>query len=168
MSTHSLGRLLVIASLLLASPTTDPTPAWAWPIGPPHPIEAPFVAPPSPYASGHRGVDIATTPGLPVVAAAAGVVTFSGTVVDRPLVVIRHDDGLVSSIEPVAGSVAVGDSVARGAPIGTVGAGGHCATSCAHFGVRRDGAYINPLMLLGEVPAAVLLPLDAAVGQARG
>lgn len=162
------GRLLLLCCLVLAPPGAPTTPRWDWPLAPPHPVQATFVAPATPYAAGHRGIDITAAVGLPVVAAASGVVTFSGIVVDRPLVVIRHDDGLVSSIEPVTGSVEVGAAVDRGAPIGTVAVGGHCNASCVHLGVRRDGAYINPLLLLGEVPAAVLLPLRASPAQARG
>lgn len=173
MTIGSAGRLLLLCCLVLAPPRTQVPPPWTWPLAPPHPVQAPFLAPATPYAAGHRGVDITAATGLPVVAAASGVVTFSGVVVDRPLVVIRHDDGLVSSIEPVVASVTVGSPVPQGSTIGTVGTGGHCDGSCVHLGVRRDGAYINPLLLLGEVPAAVLLPLEARIaraspGQARG
>ncbi len=171
MMTISIALRLLSVCLLLGTPSSGSavTPPWSWPVAPPHPVVAPFVAPPDPYSAGHRGIDIAASPGAQVLAAAAGVVTFSGTVVDRPLVVIRHDDGHVSSIEPVVGSVEVGSSVARGAPIGSVGTGGHCAESCVHFGVRLDGVYVNPMLLLGEVPPAVLLPLTpAAAAQARG
>lgn len=173
MTIGSAGRLLLLCCLVLAPPRTQVPPPWTWPLAPPHPVQAPFLAPATPYAAGHRGVDITAATGLPVVAAASGVVTFAGVVVDRPLVVIRHDDGLVSSIEPVVASVTVGSPVPQGSTIGTVGTGGHCDGSCVHLGVRRDGAYINPLLLLGEVPAAVLLPLEARIaraspGQARG
>ena len=37
-------------------------------------------------------------------------------------------------------------------------AGGHAAPGLLHFGVRLDGEYINPLILLGGVPRAILLP----------
>jgi murein DD-endopeptidase MepM/ murein hydrolase activator NlpD len=170
MTTSIVSRFLICCLVLLAPVDSSPaTPAWSWPIAPPHVVTEPFVAPPDPYSAGHRGVDIAASLGQPVAAAAAGVVTFSGTVVDRPLVVIRHDDGHLSSIEPVVGSVDVGSRVTRGAPIGTVGVGGHCADHCVHFGVRRDGVYVNPMLLLGEVPPAVLLPMTATAGaQARG
>ncbi|MGK9147355.1 M23 family metallopeptidase [Plantibacter flavus] len=157
--------ILSICVLLAALPPTSsaaapPTsPSWAWPIAAPHPVVAPFIAPPTPYAPGHRGIDIAARPGASVSAPADGVVTFAGKVVDRPLVVVQHGNGLVSSIEPVVGSVSVGDVVARGGPLGVVDSGGHCGSACAHFGVRRDGAYVNPLTLLGELPAAVLLPV---------
>ncbi|HXH35324.1 MAG TPA: M23 family metallopeptidase [Plantibacter sp.] len=162
MTIASMGRVLLLSCLLSAPPAAASTPRWAWPIEAPHTVQAPFVAPATPYAPGHRGIDVTAPTGVAVSAAAPGVVTFSGVVVDRPLVVIRHDDGLVSSIEPVVGSVSVGDTVARGAAIGTVGDGGHCDGSCVHFGVRRDGAYINPLLLLDDVPAAVLLPVVRA------
>lgn len=168
MMTSIASRFLITCLMLLAPGSTfGAAPAWSWPVAPPHVVTEPFVAPPDPYSAGHRGIDIAASPGRPVTAAAAGVVTFSGTVVDRPLVVIRHDDGHVSSIEPVVGSVDVGSRVTRGAPIGTVGVGGHCADGCVHFGVRLDGVYVNPMLLLGEVPPAVLLPLTAGT-QARG
>lgn len=162
MTIASTGRALLLSCLLSMPSATASTPAWAWPIDEPHPVQAPFVAPATPYAPGHRGIDVTARTGAAVRAAAPGVVTFSGVVVDRPLVVIRHGDGLVSSIEPVVGSVSVGDAVARGTAIGTVGDGGHCDGSCVHFGVRRDGVYINPLLLLDEVPAAVLLPVAGA------
>lgn len=169
MMTSIASRFLISCLVLAPVSTPRATPAWSWPVAPPHVVTAPFVAPPDPYSAGHRGIDIAASPGQPVAAAASGVVTFSGTVVDRPLVVIRHDDGHLSSIEPVVGSLDVGSPVTRGAPIGTVGVGGHCADDCVHFGVRRDGVYVNPMLLLGEVPPAVLLPLAATAGtQARG
>ena len=46
----------------------------------------------------------------------------------------------------------------RGDEVGVVALGGHTAAGALHFGVRLDGEYINPLLLLGGVPRAVLLP----------
>jgi murein DD-endopeptidase MepM/ murein hydrolase activator NlpD len=78
-------------------------------------------------------------------------------VVDRPVLSIRHSGGLISSYEPVESTLARGGSVVRGQVIGTIVAG-HCASPCLHFGVRLDGEYVSPLLLLGGVPASVLLP----------
>jgi hypothetical protein len=36
--------------------------------------------------------------------------------------------------------------------------GGHSEPGTLHFGVRWEGEYINPILLLDEVPRAVLLP----------
>lgn len=132
---------------------------WAWPIRPPLRVIAPFLAPPTPYSAGHRGIDIAATAGAEVRAPAAGIVTFAGPVAGRGVVAIDHGSGIVSAIEPVAAGVAAGASVEQGDVLGTVAAGGHCDGTCVHFGVRLHGEYVSPLLLLGGVPRAVLLPL---------
>lgn len=131
---------------------------WLWPVEPPIRVVSPFRAPPSPYAAGHRGIDLEATPGAAVVAPAAGVVSYAGMVAGRPVVAIDHGDGVVSAIEPVAPLVEVGAAVAAGDVIGTVGSGGHCASGCVHFGVRVDGEYVSPFLFLGGLPRAVLLP----------
>lgn len=133
---------------------------WVWPVPAPIRVLAPFRAPMTPYSAGHRGIDLAVEPGAEVVAAGPGTVRHAGWVVDRFLVSIDHGDGILSSIEPVEPSVTTGDAVARGAPIGKVASGGHCAAGCAHFGVRVHGVYVSPLLFLGGVPRAVLLPLE--------
>ena len=67
----------------------------------------PFAAPERPWGRGHRGVDLAVSPGAAVLAPAAGTVVFAGTVVDRPVVTLEHADGTRSSLEPVEADVAV-------------------------------------------------------------
>lgn len=131
-----------------------------------------FLPPDQDWLAGHRGVDLAAPPASAVVAPDDGVVTFTGTVVDRGVVVLLHDGGLRSSLEPVDGSVAVGSRVGRGQVVGSVqGAGdgtggaapagvGHCLpASCLHWGVRRGDTYVDPLALLGPREPIVLLPL---------
>lgn len=130
---------------------------WRWPVAPLR-VVAPFVAPAHEYGPGHRGIDLAAAFGAPVAAPAPGVVAFVGSVAGRGVVTIDHGDGLVTTLEPVNGSVAIGDAVSAGDVVGTVDAGGHTEAGAVHFGVRRHGAYINPMLLLGEVPRAVLLP----------
>jgi len=138
---------------------TTEYPEWVWPVPPPIRVVAPFIAPADRYSAGHRGIDLAVAPGTEVVAAGAGIVRFAGFVVDRFVVSIEHGAGVVSSIEPVEPSVRVGDPIARGEPIGRFVTGGHCAGGCVHFGVRIDDEYVSPLLFLGGVPRAVLLPL---------
>lgn len=137
-----------------------PDTAWTWPVGPPVLMLEPFRAPPTPYAAGHRGVDLAAAPGDAVRAPARGVVSFAGPVAGRPVLSIDHGGGVVSSIEPVSPWVAAGDVVGHGEPVGAVAMGGHCDDACVHLGVRVHGLYVSPLIFLGGVPRAVLLPLS--------
>lgn len=120
----------------------------------------PFDAPDSPYAAGHRGVDLAGAVGQNVLAPASGSVTFAGTLVDRGVLTIRHPDGLRSSLEPVVWSVAAGEHVVQGQIVGTVQPlAGHCApASCLHWGVRRGDLYLDPLALLTGTGPVILLP----------
>ncbi|WP_193509920.1 M23 family metallopeptidase [Cryobacterium sp. BB736] len=157
-----LGLALAFAFVVVGVPASlhaaGAQPAvWSWPLAPPHPIARPFIAPPTPYSAGHRGIDITAVPGADVLAPAAGLVHFSGVVVDRPVLSIRHPGGLISSFEPVASPLKAGDAVSGGQPVGTLEAG-HCATACLHFGVRLHGEYVSPLNYLGGVSRAVLLP----------
>ncbi|AYF98616.1 M23 family metallopeptidase [Protaetiibacter intestinalis] len=131
---------------------------WAWPVAAPHPVVRPYLAPATPYSSGHRGIDIRAPEGAVVRAPADGVVHFAGWVVDRPVLSIDHGGGVLSSYEPVSTELREGDAVRRGQVIGTLVAG-HCATACLHLGARIDGAYVSPLLFLGGQPRAVLLPL---------
>jgi murein DD-endopeptidase MepM/ murein hydrolase activator NlpD len=135
------------------------TSTWTWPVGPPVRLLDPFRAPPTPYAAGHRGIDVAVATGSVVRAAADGVVSFAGPVAGRPVLSIDHGEGVVSSIEPVSASVTAGDEVAGGAAVGVVGEGGHCDGACVHFGVRVHGEYVSPMLFLGGLPRAVLRPL---------
>lgn len=175
-ATRAIGLIAVVALLItvLPGPTAVATGTraedaaasvrWDWPIGPPFRVVRPFLAPPTPYSSGHRGIDIGGGLGSEVRAPASGVVHFAGWVVDRPVLSIRHGDGLISSFEPVASVLVEGEPVVRGQVVGVLQAG-HCAMPCLHFGVRRHGEYVSPLLYLGGIERSVLLPtrrLDAA------
>lgn len=168
-SPRGLG-LLVASALLLAALPGPPAIAedvrtpiravstrWDWPLRGPSPIVRPFIAPATPYASGHRGIDIGGHVGIEVSAPASGVVHFAGWVVDRSVVSIRHGDGLISSVEPVKSSLPAGTPVARGQVIGSLETG-HCIQACLHFGVRRHGEYVSPLLYLRGIERSVLLP----------
>lgn len=138
---------------------STPAPGWEWPVDGPRVVERPFLAPPTPYGAGHRGVDLrAESAGTVVRAATDGVVHFSGRVVDRGVVTIRSGPLLVT-VEPVTSAVVVGDVVAAGDPIGALEPG-HCAAPCVHLGVREAGVYVSPLRWLGGLRRAVLLPLE--------
>ena len=115
----------------------------------------------SPYAPGHRGVDLEAAAGLPVLASAAGRVAFAGPVAGRGVVVVAHADGLHTTYEPVEPAVRAGEAVGAGQPLGAVARDGrHCApVSCLHWGARRGAGYVDPLSLLTAAAPPVLLPL---------
>ncbi|KJL28057.1 murein hydrolase activator EnvC family protein [Microbacterium oxydans] len=138
--------------------TDTETEQWTWPGPGARVILEPFRAPAHAYGAGHRGIDIEAPIGSPVVAPAPGTVMFRGVVVDRALLTIEHDGGLVTTFEPVDSPLRPGDSVAAGDAIGIVTTGGHSEPGAMHLGVRLEGVYINPLLLFGDVPRAVLLP----------
>lgn len=134
-------------------------------------VLTPFVPPDMPWSSAHRGIDIATS-STEVLAPSSGQVTFVGVVVDRPVISIRHSDGLVSSLEPVTSDLAVGDSVSQGQVVGKLAdESSHCAIQCVHWGVRKPDSwqigsttrdlYIDPAFLLGWVEPSILWPIHS-------
>ncbi|MEP6631644.1 MAG: peptidoglycan DD-metalloendopeptidase family protein, partial [Lapillicoccus sp.] len=137
-----------------------PERGWGWPLDPRPAVLARFDPPQQTWGAGHRGVDLAAAVGQPVLAPSAGVVTFSGVVVDRGVLVVTAASGLRSSLEPVTGTVSVGTPVARGQVVGQVSAAtGHCdPVTCLHWGVLRAETYLDPLTLVGT-RRVVLLPL---------
>jgi murein DD-endopeptidase MepM/ murein hydrolase activator NlpD len=150
------------ASGVPAAPASSPArPRWVWPVDPPHEVTRPYEAPATAYGPGHRGIDIAAEPGAAVRAPADGTVSFAGVVVDRPVVSIRHADGLVSSVEPVVPCVSAGDTVVAGQVVGALaGAPRHEPAGGLHLGARLHGEYVDPALLLAALRHAVLLPLD--------
>ncbi len=149
-----------------AAPATRP--GYRWPLDGAPAVTRPFQPPDTPYGRGHRGVDLAAAPDARVLAAGAGVVAFAGVLAGRGVVSVQHADGLRTTYEPVAPTVAVGASVPAGAPLGTLAAGhaGCPAAACLHWGLRRGDVYLDPLSLLGLAPVR-LLPLDAPAGPRR-
>jgi murein DD-endopeptidase MepM/ murein hydrolase activator NlpD len=135
-----------------------PAPA-SWPLAGTPRVTRGFDPPASVYGPGHRGVDLAARPGDPVLAAAAGTVTFAGSVAGRGVVTVDH--GQVSTTyEPVRALVRAGQRVSLGQPIGAVGHGGHCDGHCLHWGLRQGAAYLDPLLLLsGGSGALRLVPM---------
>nr|WP_244177071.1 M23 family metallopeptidase [Streptomyces albus] len=109
--------------------------------------------PPSRYAAGHRGVDLASRTGRTVRAAAPGRVSFAGVVAGRGVVSIELDGTggppLRITYQPVSAGVEKGDRVTAGQPVGVLGPGPfHCRTACLHWGLLRGEEYLDPLSLL--------------------
>jgi murein DD-endopeptidase MepM/ murein hydrolase activator NlpD len=157
---------------LLIAPTARAAAAaegrFGWPVR--GPMIRGFEAPGSPYGPGHRGIDIATAFGTPVLAPADGEVTFAGWVAGARFVTIDHGDGIRSTSSWLS-DVAVrrGDLVARGQVIGRSGHGhAEVATPHLHFGVRIHGEYVDPMLLLGPLSVVGLIrlaPLERSEGR---
>ncbi|GAA1691690.1 hypothetical protein GCM10009808_05850 [Microbacterium sediminicola] len=133
------------------------TDGWVWPATG-FRLARPYVAPAHRYGPGHRGIDLQLFEDLSVYAPAAGVVAFAGPVAGREVVTVDHGSGLVTSFEPVTAIVRIGDAVEAGERIGVLSSGGHAGDGMVHVGLRLDGEYLNPLVMLGGVPGSVLLP----------
>ena len=119
-----------------------------------------FEQPVTPYAAGHRGVDLAVTSSQPVLAARGGRVQFAGPVAGRGVVVIAHSDGIRTEYEPVSAVVHAGDTVQTGQVIGRIlGTHDMCRPrSCLHWGARRGDLYVDPMRLLNPLGPVRLLP----------
>lgn len=102
----------------------------------------------------HRGIDIRAEPGTPVQAAAPGVVVMSGAEPRYGRVIkIEHEgDFLTIYAHNDRNLVEVGDRVAAGETIATVGRTGRATTDHLHFEIRRQGLNYNPLYLLPLPP----------------
>lgn len=112
------------------------------------------------FDAGHRGVDLESSRGATVRAAAVGRVHFAGRVAGTPTVSIDHGNGWRTTYQPVRANVRTGDEVAAGQSIGTVAAG-HCAAgACLHWGLTDGVRYADPLSYLAT-PVVRLLPRGA-------
>ncbi|PPK98516.1 peptidase M23-like protein [Kineococcus xinjiangensis] len=135
--------------------------AYDWPLAPAPRVLRGFDVLASPYAPGHRGVDLSASRGQEVLTAGAGTVTFAGAVAGRGVVVVAHADGLRTTYEPVVPAVGAGTPVRAGAVVGVLAdSPAHCpAEGCLHWGARRGEQYVDPLALLRPPAPPVLLPL---------
>jgi murein DD-endopeptidase MepM/ murein hydrolase activator NlpD len=125
-------------------------------------VVRPFEPPTTDYGPGHRGVDLGASTGAVVRAAERGVVRHAGSVAGVVWVSIDHEDGVRTSYGPLAGlRVRAGDDVQRSEVIGFLAAGDHGQPDVdqgLHLGARRDGVYIDPMLLPGmSGPRATLV-----------
>jgi murein DD-endopeptidase MepM/ murein hydrolase activator NlpD len=98
----------------------------------------------------HKGLDFPGTAGEPVMAVAAGVVTWAG---DRSgfgtLVEINHGNGYVTRYaHNQSALVKVGQTVTRGEQIALMGSTGHSTGPHVHFEVLHNGTQIDPLIFV--------------------
>ncbi|BBX17434.1 peptidase M23 [Mycolicibacterium duvalii] len=148
------AAMWVVLALLAAAPAGADGARLSWPLRPRPAVVRAFDAPSPNWQRGHRGVDLAGSPGQAVHAAAAGVVVYAGELAGRPVVSLAHPGGLRTSYEPVRPSVRAGQTVGAGAPLGALAAGhtGCAVAACLHWGAMWGPAaradYVDPVGLL--------------------
>ena len=165
----------------LQAPRTAPAPppaliAFQEPV-PGYPVISPFGLRKLPWEEGgrlHAGVDIAAPAGLPVLAAADGVVTrvASDGGYGR-FVEVKHAAGLVTIYAHLGRflpEIRSGVAVKAGAPLGLIGSSGTSTGAHVHFEVRNEkDRPLNPDLFLGRRFAqADDLPLSSAAHIPRG
>lgn len=98
-------------------------------------------------STNHKGVDLAAPYGSSILASASGVVTTSKYSASAGnYVVIAHGNG-ISTVYMHCSSllVSVGDVVSQGDAIAKVGSTGYSTGNHLHFGVIKNGTYVDPL-----------------------
>jgi murein DD-endopeptidase MepM/ murein hydrolase activator NlpD len=101
----------------------------------------------------HYGLDIAAPTGTPVLAPAAGLVTFADPdlFLTGGTVLLDHGHGLSSSFLHLSAiDVEVGQYVDQGEPIGAVGATGRATGPHLHWGMNWFDVRIDPALLLPD------------------
>ena len=95
----------------------------------------------------HKGVDLAAPYGSAILASAAGVVTTSTYSKSAGnYIVIAHGNGMSTVyMHCSALLVSVGETVEQGEKIAKVGSTGFSTGNHLHFGVIKNGSYVNPL-----------------------
>jgi hypothetical protein len=158
-----MNALFVLVALWVSTVLPLPLPATLPPcLSPPvHArVAVQFRAPLCPYCSGKRGIEYSTSRHDVVRAAAGGVVTFSGVVVATRYVIVAHSDQTLATYGMLADSaVQSGDLVTEGQIVGH-------STSRLYFGLRRSGAYIDPVPLLAQRRwSSHLIPANGAASR---
>lgn len=100
----------------------------------------------------HRGIDIARPTNFNILAADNGTVTFAGW--DGGYgnkIIIDHNNGIQTLYAHLASmDVSVGDTVAQGSKIGTMGETGNTTGVHLHFEVYQNGQLKNPMDFLNR------------------
>ncbi len=106
----------------------------------------------------HYGVDFAAPVGAPVVAPAAGVVSFAETGLhyEGGLILIDHGQGLITAYLHLSRvDVTAGQTLAQGQLIGAVGKEGRATGPHLCWRMRWHGQNLDPSLMIGPAPPRV-------------
>ena len=131
-------------NILAATPSLRPTQGW---------ISSDFGYRISPFTGRkefHKGLDIATRQGTPIIAPADGVVTYSGPKwLYGNMLAIDHGYGIVTRYGHCEKIIKTkGDRVKRGEVVALVGNKGRSTGPHLHYEVRLNGVPVNPLQYI--------------------
>ena len=114
------------------------------------------------YTRAHNGVDYAAPSGSAVGAVAAGVVTFAGwSGGGGRTVKVRHGGGYDSEylhLSVIAPGIRPGVRVGQGELVGRVGSTGLATGPHLHYGLKRNGTYVNPVREHHNMPPGEPIP----------
>ena len=146
--------LVMLASLGPSSVADASETPWLIP-----PVDGPIVRdyeePLDRFGPGHRGIDIAAPDGAVVRAAGSGIVAFAGVAATMRAVTIDHGNGVETTYSDLATtSLVAGQRVTEGTIVGAVGRPHAGAPSGLHLGVRSNGRYVDPRLMLASIDVA--------------
>jgi murein DD-endopeptidase MepM/ murein hydrolase activator NlpD len=116
-------------------------------------------------ARAHRGVDYGAPPGAPVVSVAAGrIVSATFDNANGRMVRLRHASGYESyylHLSAFAPGIKAGASIGQGDMVGRVGSTGLATGPHLHYGLRKNGVFVNPLREHRNLPPGDPVPASA-------
>ena len=112
------------------------------------------------YARAHNGVDYYAPAGAPVGAVAPGVVTMAGwTGGGGRTVKLRHPNGYETEyLHLSAITVRAGQRIGQGDLVGRVGKTGLATGVHLHYGLKKNGRYVNPVIEHRNMPPGEPVP----------
>ncbi len=112
------------------------------------------------YARAHNGVDYGAGVGAPVVSIAPGVVTMAGwSGGGGRTVKVRHANGYDSEyLHLSAIAVRAGARIGQGELVGRVGQSGLATGPHLHYGLKKNGGYVNPVLEHRNMPPGEPVP----------
>ena len=101
-------------------------------------------------STNHQGIDIACAYGSPIYAADGGTVEYTGYKGAMGYtVIINHGNGYKTYYEHCSSfTCSAGQHVYKGQQIARVGRSGVASGAHCHFGIQKNGTYVNPLRYL--------------------
>ncbi|MGD8300880.1 MAG: M23 family metallopeptidase [Desulfobacterales bacterium] len=107
----------------------------------------------------HRGTDLRAKTGTPVYASNSGIVRLAKNLFySGNIVLVDHGKGIFTNYAHLSQiQVQAGQHIARGERVGLSGATGRVNGPHLHWGVKINGAYVDPMQFM-EVVSDLLLP----------